>query len=249
MTHSDHMLAIEISNPGAGVRALAAGGVSGPSVALGRLSGSAIEVIGEESLRSQTSDTGRSGGHDDDLLPAIDRLCARLGVDRRTIGRVAASIGPGGYTSVRIAVAAAKMIALANGGSCVGVPTALGVWHGAPAALRSSPLAIVLASKGESFYMQRADGRGLLGSGGLATPEAIDGLADEGVRTIMADQHFPSAARARAAARGMQVVEPVFAARSVLQAAVTLEPVDPAALVPVYPREPEAVSLWKTRKA
>jgi tRNA threonylcarbamoyladenosine biosynthesis protein TsaB len=249
VTTSNHILAIEISNPGAGSRSIGAGKSSGPSVAVGRFAGASVEVLGEEMLRSQTSDTGRLGGHDDDLLPAIDRLCVRAGVVPKSIGRVAVSVGPGGYTSVRIACAAGKMIALANHAVCVSVPTGLGVWQGVDPAVRAKPFAIALASKGETFYLQAADMDGLAGDGRLAGVEAIDAFADQRVGVLIADQHFGAACRARAEARGIQIVEPVFSAENVLLASARLAPIDPAHLLPVYPREPEAVALWKAKTA
>ena len=102
--HADSLtLAIEASNP-----SCTAG------VAIGSRTGG---LLGVEAVAA-------GDGRHDDLMSAIDRLAKRAGVGPRDIGRVAVSIGPGGYTALRIAVAAAKMMCEALRASCVAIPTA-----------------------------------------------------------------------------------------------------------------------------
>src|SRR3954466_2924110 len=106
------MLAIETSNPSAWTP----GSVSRPGVGVGRV-GTGLEVLGSEAV-----DVSR--GTDDDLMPGVERLFRRLGLSARDIRRVAVSVGPGGYTAVRLAVTTAKMIAEATGAQCLPIPTA-----------------------------------------------------------------------------------------------------------------------------
>lgn len=47
----------------------------------------------------------------EDVLPAIQRLCARANITRDQIGAVALNSGPGGFSGLRIAHAAAQAIA------------------------------------------------------------------------------------------------------------------------------------------
>jgi tRNA threonylcarbamoyl adenosine modification protein YeaZ len=118
-----HTLAIEISNPASGPRGempVAGSGepvLAGPGVGLAQMDGSSVRIIGIELLSAGLR-------HDDDLMPAIDRLCRRAGVGPRQLGRIAVSIGPGGYTSLRIAVATAKMLCEATGAEAVPVASA-----------------------------------------------------------------------------------------------------------------------------
>ena len=49
--------------------------------------------------------------HDVDLIAAVDRLFARLGLEPSDLGVVGVSVGPGGFTGLRIAVSTAKMFA------------------------------------------------------------------------------------------------------------------------------------------
>ena len=67
-------------------------------------------------------------------------------------------------------------------------------------------------------------------------------------RTLIADKFLPPAMADAAQRIGAAIVEPVFAAQSVLHMGNDRPPIDPLALTPLYPREPEAVTLWRTRK-
>lgn len=236
----DLILAIEVTNPSAGEAAHASSGV-----AVGRLTASGVDVLGVEPVRV----TGR-GGNDDDLVPAIDRLFRRLGLDPRagSMARVAVSVGPGGYTSLRVACAAGKMIAAGTGAMCVSVPTARVVYEGLDAARRAGGVAVALASKGGGAWVQvYGDGREN-GPGRVITAGDVPMLGAAGVMTLIADRHLPGAMREAARAAGMAIEEPVFDAAACLRVGAMLAPIDPVELVPIYPREPDAVTLWRARK-
>ncbi|MBK7406383.1 MAG: hypothetical protein IPJ41_17725 [Phycisphaerales bacterium] len=224
-------LAIETSNPSA------AKADAGPAVALGRVGHGEPDVLGVEPLRSRDR-------HDDDLLPAIDRLWSRLdpGPDRCEIDLVAVSIGPGGYTGIRIAVVAAKLIAEVAGALCVGVPSAWALARRVPADL-PRPFGVALASKGATTVVT-----GFGSSEGPAGDPAevdADGLGALGLQGLVADRFLPEAIRRRAVELGLRIVEPRFDPVAVLELASRLEAVDPAALAPLYGREPEAVRKWR----
>ncbi len=240
---SRHILSIECSNPGAGEVSGSAGG--GAGVALGRLRDGEAEVLAVEPVRL----SGR-GGHDDDLMPAIDRLFGRMGVDPRagTLDRVVVSIGPGGYTSVRVACAVGKMIAEASGARCVGVPTASVVLESLPDVLRAGHVAVALASKGDSAWVQVFLAGREVEIGRLMTERDVGPLGEAGVGLLVADGFLPAPMRASAARAGMVVRPPVFDAAACLRAGARLPTLDPVELVPLYPREPDAVTLWRARK-
>jgi tRNA threonylcarbamoyladenosine biosynthesis protein TsaB len=194
--------------------------------------------------------------HDDDLLPAIDRLFTRTGLrsDDLRGGTVAASIGPGGFTGLRIAVATAKMLAEALQAQLVAVPSAL---VAAESHAGRGPLLIALACKGDTFWLTRVDrqkadqgGWRIVGEPGMARSSDFD---FSGVRTVIADEHFPEAARSRLGGAGVEVIEPRFSARSCLMVGERMRSegaiTDPLLLLPLYPREPEAVSLWRQRSS
>lgn len=246
-----HILSIEISNPGAGVRSGGNGQASGPGVALGRVDERGdIQPVGVEWLKSpDAAAAGRFGGLDDDLMPAVARLFAVQGlVARECLKAVAVSVGPGGYTSLRIACAAAKMIAEGAGAPCIAVPTAAAVAVGVEAGHWDRPIAVALASKGETAWLQVFERGVASGEGRVMSGDEAVGLI-AGVGTLVADGHLPAAMRQSAERVGVAVIEPVFSPLSVLAAARGLPEIDPALCNPLYPREPDAVTLWRERKA
>lgn len=244
--HNAHILAIEISNPGAGVRIGPTGQTSGPGVALGRRTSTSIEPIDTEWLAPPIA--GRFGGHDDDLMPAIARLFARTKLTpRECLSAVAVSIGPGGYTSLRIACAAAKMIAEAAGAKCIAIPTAHALALGVPHDRWSRPVAIALASKGDTAWLQVFDGPDApQGEGRVLTSAEAAPVLDRAA-TLIADTHLPAAMRAHAQAHNITILEPIYSPLSILAAAASHAELDPALCNPLYPREPDAVTLWRKR--
>lgn len=226
------MLAIETSNPSAFEGAGAA-----PGVALVRFEGEEIVVLGR-------ADIDPSRTHEDMLCAKIAEAAERAGVSAQQIGHVAVSAGPGGFTSVRIAVTTAKMIAEATGAACYAVPTAEVVAR--RAARDGRNFAVVLASKRDSAFVAWFDA-----FGGLLAPGAIvdaRGALAHGAARLIADRFVPESFVALARERGVVIERPVFDAAAVAEVARGLSPVDPSALLPIYPREPEAVTKWKAQR-
>src|SRR5262245_27224040 len=55
-----------------------------------------------------------SAGHAERLIPAIDEVMSSAGLDFPALDRIAVTVGPGGFTSVRVGVSAARALALAT---------------------------------------------------------------------------------------------------------------------------------------
>lgn len=228
-------LAIEISNPSSGPRGRLPGAGphpidAGPGVALARMDETGnLEYLSTELL-------GTHGRHDDDLMPAIDRLCARHSARPRDIARLAVSIGPGGYTSIRIATATAKMLAEVTGACIAAVPS----WRVAARFGPAGPTLVCLASKNESAWAALVPGPGPLG---LITAADVLELKPA---AVIADRFLPPPMREAALRIGADVSEPIFAAASLFEfAGPDAQTVDSLALLPLYPREAEAVSQWR----
>jgi tRNA threonylcarbamoyladenosine biosynthesis protein TsaB len=62
-------------------------------------------------------------GHAEALLPLVDRVVAQVDGRFSSLDRVAATIGPGSYTGLRVGIAAARAIGLAAGVPVIGVST------------------------------------------------------------------------------------------------------------------------------
>jgi tRNA threonylcarbamoyladenosine biosynthesis protein TsaB len=92
------------------------------------------DVLAEETWRAQRR-------HGDELFPAIERLLLSTRSALSAVTRVAVATGPGSFTGLRVAIAAAQGIARGNGAALVGISTldVLAYPH-APTKLRICPL-------------------------------------------------------------------------------------------------------------
>ncbi|MFN7019762.1 MAG: tRNA (adenosine(37)-N6)-threonylcarbamoyltransferase complex dimerization subunit type 1 TsaB [Phycisphaerales bacterium] len=236
------LLALETSNPSAD------GPPPGPSVALRAPSGTTLV----EPLSPHASPPAHRRGHDDDLLPAIDRLFTRAHLAPRDLagGAVAVSIGPGGFTGLRIACAAAKLLAESVGAHCIAVPTAHALIRRIdPDLFRAGPVAVSLAAKADTTWLHifESPTTSPIPARLISAAEFPSLAAAHNLRTLISDRFLPEPIRAECGQRGLNLVPPTFDAAAVLEAAETLPRLDPLDLLPLYPREPEAVTLWRAR--
>jgi len=202
-------------------------------------------------------------------MPAIDAAVREVGAAPREIDAVIVSCGPGGFTGLRMAVAAAKAIALVTQCRLVALPSAVVAarsWQGT-----SREVLVALAGKGRDAWISR-----------------VSRMEDEGCRVIDAAimdaaalealvRRVETASMDERTARGGGVVMladeflPVELAACADRLGVAREPlslspracmleglarlsgeqtdavVTADALLPIYPREPEAVRLWRAR--
>lgn len=192
-----------------------------------------------------------SGGarDEDPLMPAIDAAVRQLDASPRDLAMIAVSTGPGGFTGLRLATTTARMLAEALGARLVDVPGALVAAAGADA---PGPWLVAAAAKRGSVWATRVvattTGLAIDRDPGLADAGAID---FSGMRALLADEHAPPDLVERARALGLVVEAPRLDATRCLELgfarAAAGVAVDPLRLAPIYPREPEAVTLWRER--
>lgn len=227
------VLAIEISNPSSWTPASKAL----PGVAVGRVSGGAAILIAHAPINPVQT-------HDDTLLPAISGLFERHALATKDIARIAVSVGPGGFTAIRIAVTAAKFIAETTHAQCVSVASAAVAY--AFEDPQPGQTLVLLAAKGETFHCTRysAD-RQLIDSPAIVSASDVD---LHGVSLVIADRFVPESLRVRAASLGINMHEPNFDPCRLLAIQHEFPGCDPLQLAPIYPREPEAVTKWRELK-
>jgi tRNA threonylcarbamoyl adenosine modification protein YeaZ len=80
-----------------------------------------FESGAQKALARET--TPMQKGHAEALMPAIERVVSGVSGGFAALDRVAATVGPGSFTGIRIGVAAARGIALVCGIEAVGVST------------------------------------------------------------------------------------------------------------------------------
>lgn len=217
----------------------------------------ACAPLGVERLRAERAGNERTGAFDDDLMPAIDRLCARASVEPAHIGRIAVSVGPGGFTGLRIACAVAKSIAEATGAGLVAVPAAAGLIRGvAPETRDRGMVLIALAWKRNDLWRVAFEPPGTHGSRLDEIPEGaltrLDQFFTTGPRPsgVIAAAVMDETLEARMRylgliPEGVAVLRPVWDPVALGVASLSMKSVDPSALAPIYPREPEAVTKWR----
>jgi len=222
-------LAIETSNP-------SSSGSEWPAVALGYPSGADTVVLGSAPLRPKDR-------HDDALMPAVNEVCSAAGITPGDLSRIAISIGPGGFTALRIAVTTAKMLALSTGCECISVPTAAALLRNVDSAcFDRGAVAVALAWKRDSVWIERyASPRERLDAG----QERLDRLNLADCATLIADERFVSTLGSRLRHNSLAIEPPRFDASGVLAASLDMGVTDPISLTPLYPREPEAVTKWR----
>jgi tRNA threonylcarbamoyladenosine biosynthesis protein TsaB len=85
------------------------------------------------------------------LMPMVEDVMAKAGVSYQQLSAVAATIGPGSFTGIRVALAAARAICLAAGIPAMGY-TSLQVLAFAARRQEAVTLAVLNAGKGEHYY-------------------------------------------------------------------------------------------------
>ena len=208
---------------------------------------------GDELLESLTLAPQRRGagsGGSSELMTALDVLCKKHGVAPSQIGQAYLSIGPGSFTGLRIGVAIVKMLALVQQTKIVAVPSLDVAALNAPA--DAEHVAVCLNLKKESVYcaVYQRDGNAMkeVVEPALRTIEELLAVAPRPL-TLIGDP-LPVVSE-RESASGVVILSKEQArgrAEAVWQlgraAARDGRFDDPLALVPLYVRPPEAVTLW-----
>lgn len=89
--------------------------------ALGACSAAILDTASDRILARRSEPMER--GHAERLIPLVADICAEAGIAAGDCRRFAATVGPGSFTGLRVAIAAARGMALASGGDAVGITT------------------------------------------------------------------------------------------------------------------------------
>ena len=94
-------------------------------------------------------------GQSERLLPMIEEVMAEAGLDYAGLDALAVTLGPGGFTGVRIGLAAARGLALASGRPVLGLTSFEAVAAAAEETRPPNlPLAVLLDAKRAEVYLQ-----------------------------------------------------------------------------------------------
>ena len=119
---------------------------------------SAVVAVGDTILSAERVETRHSQA--EALMPMVDAAMRRAGLPPAVLDLVAATVGPGSFTGIRVGLAAARGIALATDAQLVGVSSFEAVAAGLAQGLAPPDcgdvqfLLIALESRREDLYVQ-----------------------------------------------------------------------------------------------
>lgn len=216
---------------------------------------SSVAIGGERGIAASVLASG-ARGHAEFLVPAIRSLCEQAGVPLRELGGVAAGLGPGLFTGMRVGIATAKALAQALEIPIAGVPSLDLLAHG----VRHSPrliCACVDARRGEvfaAFYRQAPGGVRREGEHTVLPPEALAAEAAARSEDLLFVGDGSLAYRDRLAGGRAEFAPPGLAhpsARSLVELAaprLARGEADPLLdFVPLYVRRADAEIKWEER--
>lgn len=206
-------------------------------------------------LASGYQDTGLT--HSRTLMPIVEGLLKNTGMTVQDLDAVAAAVGPGSFTGIRIGVSAAKGLAWAADKPCVPVSTLAAMARNA--ALPSEELLIcAMDARQKQIYNALFS---VLDGGTLErrTPDravSLEDLAKElesvpGSKTVLGDgARLCLEALTAAGIAGCRLAPPHLVMQNAVSVALEAEElarngglVDPQELAPVYLRPPQALTL------
>lgn len=144
----------------------------------------AVLLAGAGTQRIVLCEERMARGHAEALMPMVAEVMMGASLDFAALDLVAATLGPGSFTGVRIAIAAARGFALATGTPLWGTDSlavmAKAALEGGMAA-DGKPFAVAVDARGERLYfgLYAADGRKLAGPLLMNAAEAAALLPEE----------------------------------------------------------------------
>lgn len=127
-------------------------------------------------------------GHAEALMPMVAQVMDESGVAFAALDRIAATVGPGSFTGVRIAISAARGLALVTGAKLFGIDslTVMAKEALASGVTGGAPLAVAVDARRGMLYLGLYDGAARRLDGPLLiTPDDAANLMTRGIRTAV----------------------------------------------------------------
>lgn len=197
------------------------------------------EVLAETSIPSR--------GATETLLPAVHTVLDLAGTNLSEVERILVGVGPGTFTGIRIALAAARSLSLATGAALSRNSTLAALAAPALLGVAEPEVLVVLDARRRQVFAQRFGVDGPRGEISCTVPEKLPAMlvaerVPAGERALLVGD---GAVRYREALSGLGRTPPrasplhrVTAVGHVLSADLT--PVPAREVVPLYIREPDA---------
>lgn len=182
-------------------------------------------------------------GHAEALMPMVEEVLAEAEIEARDVDLIAATVGPGSFTGVRIAIAAARGLALATDAKLYGTDSLTVM---ARASLQAGdaggPFAVAVDARRGMLYLGLFDETAKKMDGPrLITPEDAFRLLPKDLRGVLGSGADILAAEARALGRDISVSLRDLQPSAAALAEIALEPGETTEILrPLYLRPPDA---------
>lgn len=199
----------------------------------------AVAVTGPriDSMRDEPMERG----HAERLIPLIDATLSDAGVPLETVDRIAVTIGPGSFTGIRVALAAARGLGLALDKPVIGVGSLPALAASLPEPSDGPVLAAVDARRGEIYAaLYDRGGRELIAPFAGEAAAVLDRVGDD-VAVVVGSGAAIIGHAAAVAGRRVPTLHPIGGPdpRAIARlGAASREPHAPAE--PLYVRPPDA---------
>jgi tRNA threonylcarbamoyladenosine biosynthesis protein TsaB len=150
--------------------------------------GCSAAVLSGETVLAHAADA-MTRGQAERLMPMIDEVLRAAGIGYAALDRIAVTVGPGAFTGVRIALAAARGLALGTGAATIGITTFDAVWHGLAPSERDGRrvLAAIDSRRAEPFLQLFDAGGASAGDAVMLDPAAVSGWLPQGPLLVAGD--------------------------------------------------------------
>ena len=201
-----------------------------------------------ESLVAPTT-VGRN--EEDDVFPSIEKTATALDISANELELVIVSVGPGGFTGLRTAVTIAKMISFVSGATIVPIESAIVCVQQADKG--DGPFAVISSVKGDEFWLSNIVLKESLWVCTSKTSSTKDLQQDaKHAAGVFVDSFLPVEAREIMKQHGIPIYTSTPDANALLQAGLEYykegKSIEPELLLPIYPRDPEAIRVWNAKK-
>lgn len=145
------------------------------------MAGCSVSIVDRDKARTFAASESMARGQAERLVPMIDEIIVEAGIDYAAIDLIAVTTGPGAFTGLRIALSAARALALALQKPLVGVTTLDVIarqFFQKEKLDAGEALAVILETKRQDFYIQIFDATGAA----LSDPAALSAekIRDDG---------------------------------------------------------------------
>ena len=207
--------------------------------------GAAVLLAGGDAQRTVLCEESMARGHAEALMPMVAEVMAGAGIGFAELDLIAATLGPGSFTGVRIAIAAARGFALVTkaklwGTNSLTVMARAELMSGAIGS--GTTFAVAVDARGDMLYAGLYDGEGRKLDGPLliGADEAVALLPDDlAIAVGSGAVHLAEAARRQG--RQVEAMRPDLQPSAAALAELALEANETlSTLRPLYLRPPDA---------